>query len=136
MPSFLSLTPRPDLHTLVARWTDDGPTLQLQQDYANILAQAQQHRLARWLLDVRRRDQLNPELGQWTTHVFYPQAATQLAPQHLRIAVLCSPGRLAVYEADPAQQQYLAYGLEPGRNYDLRLFIEEGHAMEWLQGSS
>ncbi|MET4108661.1 hypothetical protein [Hymenobacter sp. UYP22] len=136
MTSALSLTPRPDLHALVARWSDDSPTLQLQQDYANILAQAQEHRLARWLLDVRRRDQLNPELGRWTTHEFYPLAASSLEPQHLRIAVLCSPGRLAVYEADPSQQQYLAYGLEPGRNYDLRLFIEEGVAMEWLLGSA
>ncbi|RSK35251.1 hypothetical protein [Hymenobacter metallilatus] len=132
MATALSLTPRPDLHILVARWTDDGPTAQLQHEYATILASAHQHGLGRWLLDVRRRDQLNPELGQWTTHIFYPQAATQLAPQQLRIAVLCSPVRLAVYEADPTQQQYLAYGLEPGRNYDLRLFIEEGLAMEWL----
>ncbi|MDU0369322.1 hypothetical protein ACFPAF_02850 [Hymenobacter endophyticus] len=136
MTSALSLTPRPDLHALVARWSDDGSTAQLQQDYVHILAVAQEHHLAKWLLDVRRRDQLNPELGRWTTHEFYPRAASSLEPQQLRIAVLCSPVRLAVYEADPSQQQYLAYGLEPGRNYDLRLFIEEGVAMEWLLGSA
>lgn len=133
MPSsLLTLTPRPDLGILVARWADDAPTPLLQAHYAELLATARQHGLSRWLLDVRRRDQLNPELGQWTTHVFFPQAAAQLLPQPLRVAVHCSPGRLAVYEEDPTQQQYLAFGLSNDREYELRLFIEEGPAMEWL----
>lgn len=130
--SLLTITPRPDLGILVARWADDAPTAQLQQHYAAILAAAQVHGLTRWLLDVRRRDQLNPEFGQWTTHEFFPQATAQLVPQHLRVAALCSPARLTVYEADPNQQQYLQYGLSAERSYSLHLFIEEGHAMEWL----
>lgn len=133
MPSsLLTLTPRPDLGILVARWADDGPTPLLQADYTELLATARQHGLSRWLLDVRRRDQLNPELGQWTTHVFFPMATAQLLPQPLRVAVHCSPGRMAVYETDAIQQQYLTYGLSDDREYELRLFIEEGPAMEWL----
>lgn len=130
--SALTLTPRPDLGILVARWADDAPTALLQDDYAALLAVAHQHQLARWLLDVRRRDQLNPELGEWTTHVFYPQAAGRLAPLPLRIAVHCSPGRLSVYQDDPDQQRYLDYGLAADRPYKLHLFIEEGPAIDWL----
>ncbi|UOQ78445.1 hypothetical protein MUN84_07705 [Hymenobacter sp. 5516J-16] len=82
---------------------------------------------------MRRRDQLDPEIGHWTTHEFYLQAAAQLAPQLLRIAVLCSPARLSVYEVDPTQQQFLAFGLAAERPYQLRLFIDEGQAIAWVK---
>jgi hypothetical protein len=123
---------RPDLEALVVRWPSDAPLLQLQADFAAILAVAQQHDTARWLLDVRRREQISPELGRWTTTVFYPHAASRLAPQALHISVLCSPARMAVYAADPIQMQYLTYGLAPERSYYMRLFGDEGTAMEWL----
>lgn len=129
--SLCTLTPRPDLGILVVRWADDAPLEQLQQQYAAMRAAATEHNLWRWLLDVRRRDQLNPEFGHWSTHIFFPEVARQ-APQPLRIAVHCSPVRLAVYEADEQQQQYIRYGLAAERPYQLRLFIEEGPAMEWL----
>jgi hypothetical protein len=133
MPDDLfTIVPRHDLGILVARWSDDAPFAQLQASYEELLKAGLAHGLPRWLLDVRRRDQLDPAFGQWTTHVFYADAATRLAPQPLRVAILCSPVRLAVYEADAAQQQYLAYGLSPERNYQLQLFIEEGPAMQWL----
>ncbi|GGG30170.1 hypothetical protein [Hymenobacter glacieicola] len=128
-----TITPRPDLGILVARWAADASPAQLQADYYAVLAAATQHQLGRWLLDVRRRDQLDPEIGQWTTHTFYPQAADQLAPQPLRIAVLCSPARLSVYETDPTQQQFLAFGLAAERTYQLRLFIDEGQAIAWAR---
>ena len=123
---------RPDLHLLVGRWLDDAPVPQLQADYAALLMTAQAHGVGRWLLDVRRRDQLAPELGQWTTSTFYPEASMQMAPHQLQIAVLCSPARLAVYAASARQQEYLNYGLAAERPYQLRLFGDEGQAMEWL----
>lgn len=128
-----AIIPRPDLGILVARWSTDAPVPQLQANYETLLQAALEHGMHQWLLDVRRRDALHPAFGQWTTHVFYPGAAAQLAPLPLRIAVHCSPMRLAVYEANPDQQRYLAYGLAPEREYQLRLFIEEGQAIEWLQ---
>jgi hypothetical protein len=127
-----TLVPRHDLGILVARWSDDAPVAQLQASYEELLQAAIVHGLSRWLLDVRRRDQLDPAFGQWTTHVFYSDAAARLTPLPLRVALLCSPVRLGIYEADAAQQQYLAYGLSPEREYQLHLFIEEGPAMQWL----
>jgi len=127
-----SIQYRSDLRVLVVRWPDDASLLQLQADFTAILAVAEQHATARWLLDVRRRDQISPELGRWTTTTFYPLAASRFAPEVLRISVLCSPARMAVYAADPVQMQYLTYGLAPERSYLMRLFGDEGTAMEWL----
>ncbi|MCB2377667.1 hypothetical protein LGH70_08750 [Hymenobacter sp. BT635] len=127
-----SITYRPDLKLLIGRWLHDAPVATLQADYAALLAAAQEHDTGRWLLDVRRRDQLDPALGQWTTSTFYPEAGARMAPQHLRIAVLCSPARLAVYAASARQQEYLNYGLAAERPYQLRLFGDEAQAMAWL----
>jgi hypothetical protein len=129
--ALLSITPRPDLGILVVRWADDAPRAQLQEHYAILLATAQEHNIWRWLLDVRRRDHLDPEFGRWTTHVFYPKAAT-LATAPLCMAVHCSPARLAVYESDAVQREYITYGTSKERPYQLHLFIEEGPAMQWL----
>jgi hypothetical protein len=127
-----TITYRSDLHLLIGRWLSDAPVAQLQADYEDLLAVAETHGVARWLLDVRRRDQLSPELGHWANYTFYPLASTKLAPQPLHIAVLCSPARLAVYAADTQQQAYLEYGLSAERPYHLHLFGDEGQAMHWL----
>ncbi|MBC8082287.1 MAG: hypothetical protein H7Z21_03690 [Hymenobacter sp.] len=128
-----SIQYRPDLDILVVRWPKDAALLQLQANFAAVLATAEQCGVARWLLDVRRRDQIRPELGRWTTTVFYPQAASRLVPQVLRMSVLCSPARMAVYASDPVQLHHLTYGLAPERSYCMRLFGDEGTAMEWLR---
>ncbi|TGE25483.1 hypothetical protein E5K00_09915 [Hymenobacter aquaticus] len=129
-----SITYRPDLGLLIGRWFMNAPVATLQADYRALLAAAQEHHVGRWLLDVRRRDQLDPTLGQWTTGTFYPEASRQLAPLQLRIAVLCSPARLAVYADSARQQEYLNYGLAAERPYQLQLFGDEGQAMNWLNG--
>ena len=131
-PESCAITYRPDLHVLVARWPGDAPVPQLQADFEAILREAEQQQADRWLLDVRRRDQLNPEFGHWANYAFYPMASARLAPRALRIAVLCSPVRLALYAADTRQQEYLSYGLATERPYQLRLFGDEGYAMKWL----
>jgi len=130
--STCSIVHRPDLGVVVARWLEDAPLAQLQADFTALLHEAEQQATARWLLDVRRRDQLSPELGHWTTSIFYPQAAAQLLPQQLRISVLCSPARMAVYETSDEQKEYLSYGLSNERTYRMRLFGDEGSAMQWL----
>ena len=126
------ITYRPDLGALVARWQDDAPVPELQADFQALLATAGEHRASHWLLDVRRREQLDPELGRWTTHTLFPAAAGLLAPPVLRIAVLCSPARLAVYAADDGQMNQLTYGMHPARPYRLQLFGDEGAANHWL----
>jgi len=132
LPPTCSITHRPDLGALIVRWPADASLPDLQNDFEAILVVATQHATALWLLDVRRRDQLNLELGRWTTQLFYPEAAARLAPQPLRLAVLCSPARMAVYAASEEQQQYLTFGLAMERTYRMQLFGDEGPAMQWL----
>ncbi|GAB2959329.1 hypothetical protein GCM10027048_28360 [Hymenobacter coalescens] len=128
-----SIQYRSDLQVLVARWPADAPFAQLQADFEAILRAAEAQQAAHWLLDVRRRDELTPNLAHWTTHDFFPRAARQLAPGALRIAALASPVRRAVYERDGAQRDTLTYGLDGARPYRLQLFADEGAAVAWLR---
>lgn len=132
IPPTCSIQFRPDLQVLVVRWPADAPFPQLQADFEAILAAAVEHRAHHWLLDVRRREDLAPELAQWTTHDFFPRAASQLGTPPLRIAALASPARMAVYERDEFQRRTLAFGQEGVRPYRLQLFGDEGSAMHWL----
>lgn len=132
LPPTCSIQYRPDLRVLVVRWPADAPLPQLQADFEAVLAAATEAGAHHWLLDVRRRENLAPELAYWTTHDFFPRAAARLAPPPLLIAALASPARMAVYERDERQRQTLAYGQEPARPYRLVLFGDEGAAMQWL----
>ena len=131
LPPTCTITHRPDLGVLIVRWPADAPYPQLQADFEAILTMAKQHATGRWLLDVRRRAHLDPQLGDWTTRLFFPRAAAQLAPHPLRLSVLCSPARMAVYAASAEQQSYLAHGIAH-RAYHMHLLCDEGDAMRWL----
>ncbi|RAK65902.1 hypothetical protein [Hymenobacter edaphi] len=134
LPPSCSVQYRPDLQVLVARWPADAPFAQLQADFEAVLQEAAAHQAHSWLLDVRRREELAPELAEWTIHDFFPRAAAQLGRPPLRIAALASPARMAVYERDEFQRRTLAYGQQVTRPYHLQLFGDEGAAMEWLRG--
>jgi hypothetical protein len=133
LPPTCSIQYRPDLDILVVRWPDDAPFEQLQADFEAVLKTANEYQAPCWMLDVRRRDDLAPELAHWTTEIFFPLAAAQLSPQVLRLGVLCSPARLAVYDANPDQKHTLAFGLAPERPYRMRLFADEAATVNWLR---
>lgn len=133
MPPTCSIQYRPDLRLLVVRWPADAPFAQLQVDFETVLHAAQQHQAARWLLDVRRREELTPDLARWTTHEFFPRAAAALQPQVLRIGVLASPARMAVYEQGGVQRETLEFGLDGARPYRMQLFGDEGAVVQWLE---
>lgn len=132
LPPSCSIQYRPDLRVLVVRWPADAPLPQLQADFEAVLQVAAEHGAHYWLLDVRRREELAPELAHWTTHEFFPRAATQLGAPPLRIATLASPTRMAVYETSDYQRRTLAYGQDNTRPYRLQLFGDEGAAVQWL----
>ncbi|MCC3158405.1 hypothetical protein LJ737_14240 [Hymenobacter sp. 15J16-1T3B] len=134
LPPSCSIQYRSDLQVLVVRWPADAPLPQLQADFEAVLHAAASHQAHRWLLDVRRREDLAPELAHWTTHDFFPRAAAQLGAPPLRIATLASPTRMLVYERDEYQRRTLAYGQADSRPYRLLLFGDEGAAMQWLNG--
>lgn len=123
---------RPDLHLTVARWLSDAPLPTLQNDFEEVLREARLQPSGKWLLDVRRRDDVPLGLVQWTTADFFPRAASVLHPLPLRVAALASPARMARYDESAPLQAGLVYGLDPTRPYRMHLFTDEGQAMQWL----
>lgn len=130
-----SISYRPDLNVMVVRWHTHAPLEVIQADYAQMLAAAQTYQTCDWLLDVRRREKVTTEVSAWVTNNFYPQAVAQLAPQRLRMAVLNSPALTEAYRTDADQKKYVEYVLDPARPFDIRLFDDEGEAMNWLRPS-
>lgn len=124
---------RPDLGILIVRWHQDATLPVLQADYQTMLEVAVEHNCARWLLDVRRRENTDPLLSAWASSTFYPQAATRLLPQRLRLGVLNSAYIYDRFRNDPVQQQYVAYMLAPERPFLTNVFDDEGKATSWLQ---
>lgn len=127
-----SITYRPDLGILVVRWHHDAELAVLQADYHAMLAMAEEFGCARWLLDVRRREGTDPALSLWASTVFYPAAATRLAPRRLHLAVLTSDYILDRFVNDPVQKEYVAYMMAPERDFIARTFADEGEATRWL----
>ncbi len=127
-----SISFRLDLQVMVVRWHSHAPLEVVQADYAQMLVAAEAHGISDWLLDVRRRDKVTPELSAWVSKDFYPQATQRLAPRRLRMAVLNSPALNQAYVLDPDQKKYVDYVMDPARPFDIGLFDDEGAAMRWL----
>jgi hypothetical protein len=125
---------RPDLGILIVRWHQDAGLSVLQADYQAMLEAAIEHSCARWLLDVRRREDTDPRLSEWASTTFYPQAAARLLPQRLRLGVLNSTYIYDRFRNDPAHQQYVTYMLAPERPFITSVFDDEGEATRWLRG--
>ncbi|OGX91764.1 hypothetical protein [Hymenobacter coccineus] len=68
----------------------------------------------------------------WLANEFFPEAATQLAPSPLRLAVFSSPARIEQMHADDAVASPVAHALAPERPYQARVFADEGAAVNWL----
>ena len=117
---FRSISFRSDLQVMVVRWHTYAPLEVVQADYELMLVAAEERGICDWLLGVRRRDKVTPELSAWVSHEFYPQATQRLAPRRLRMAVLNSPALTEAYVMDPAWP------------FDIGLFDDEGAAMRWL----
>lgn len=123
---------RPDLHLLLLRWQHDTPLAETQAGYADLLARAQQHGCARWLLDVRRRGPADAPTSAWLVTDLLPAAVAQVAPLPLRVAVFNSPLRHQQLATDAALAPHIAHAIAPERPYQLRNFADEGLAVAWL----
>jgi hypothetical protein len=124
---------RPDLNILVVRWHQDAANEVLQADYLAMLAAAEEHGCGRWLLDVRRREGNDPAMSAWASQVFYPLAASRLAPQRLYLGILTSTYIYDRFRNDAEQRQYVEYMLAAERPFVTNVFDQEGPATQWLQ---
>jgi len=127
----LDILNRPDLPAIVARWQREITPPELQAGYQSILAAADACACWRWLLDLRRREELaTPDVNRWVTEVFLPQLEGRYALP-VRIAFLISPRR--------AQQLADTAGAEAPtkvtfHTHQQATFIDEAAAYAWLAG--
>ncbi|GAA4366355.1 hypothetical protein GCM10023185_37410 [Hymenobacter saemangeumensis] len=124
----LEIATRPDLPAVVARWQREISVGELQAGYQAILAAADGCRCGRWLLDLRRRNELTtPEIDAWMHTVFLPQLIRRYeAPA--RLAFLVSPLRVA--QAPPSNSTALDAAAAEG--VQSAIFTNEAEAYRWL----
>ncbi|MGY3087969.1 hypothetical protein ACVWYF_001002 [Hymenobacter sp. UYAg731] len=127
----LEITPRPDLPAIVARWQREITASELQHGYLGILAAGDALGCWRWLLDLRRREELaTPALTAWVNAEFFPRLP-QRYPAPVRIAFLVSPLRAAT-EQSASSAAALSVASRPEQGYQTALFTDEATAYHWL----
>ena len=132
MPDFgLDISSRPDLPAIVARWQREIDEPELRAGYSAILTAGDAHACWRWLLDLRRRDELaTPTLATWIETDFFPRLVGRY-PSPVRLAFLVSPRR-AGFEAPEGSAAAITAGSQAARGYVMSLFTDEAAAYAWL----
>jgi hypothetical protein len=129
---FLDLVYRPDLRLLAVRWLRAVSYQELQTGFQAALALGTAHRATRWLVDVRRRTELDAASSTWVANYLLPEAAAALAPAPLRVAYLLSPLRAQELRRDAGLRAATAASQAAAQPYRLATFIDEGAAVQWL----
>lgn len=129
---FLDLSYRPDLRILAVRWLRAVTLEELQRGFRAALAEATARQAGRWLVDVRRRTELDAASSGWVALHLLPEAAAALAPAPLVVAYLLSPMRAQELRRDAGLRDATAASVAPERPYQLATFIDEGPAVQWL----
>ncbi|MBO2010734.1 PAS domain-containing sensor histidine kinase [Hymenobacter negativus] len=127
-----SLEYHPHQHILALRWRGTYSLRELQESYRAALNLARRYGSAHWLLDSRRAGPIDLYVTQWLTQNFLPRAVARLAPRVLRLAVLCSPARLAQLHTDAPVGEAVAEAFAAPHPYHTRVFTAEAEAMAWL----
>jgi hypothetical protein len=132
MPNFgLEITPRPDLPAIVARWQREITAHELKSGYFAVLDAADEHTCWRWLLDLRRRNELvTPELDAWLETEFFTQLPNRY-PAPVRIAFLVSPLR-ALQTQSASSVATISSNQRPNQGYYTALFTDEAAAYKWM----
>jgi len=127
----LEITLRPDLPAVVARWQREIAVPGLQAGYFAVLNAADALGCWRWLLGVRRRNELaTPELTTWMNAEFFPKLVRRYA-QPVRVAFLFSPLR-ALQEQSASSAATISTNPRPNQGYFTALFTDEAAAHRWL----
>ncbi len=127
----LEITSRPDLPAVIARWQREITEPELRLGYRAILDAGDALGCWRWLLDLRRREEVvSPALTHWMYNDFFPQLAGRYAAP-VRLAFLISPLRAAMQQSDHSTT-HLSTDSRPEHAYQSRLFTDEAAAYQWL----
>ncbi|MCC3156236.1 hypothetical protein LJ737_03255 [Hymenobacter sp. 15J16-1T3B] len=125
---YLLLQHRPDLGLVTARWTRPVGSQELRAGYQEILRYAGGcDACRRWLIDARRRVEVDARDVHWLTSVFYPTLRQHLHG-HVYLAFLIGP-----HQADDVQDDSLPpLPHTHGDNCSVNQFTDEGEAVRWL----
>ncbi|WP_139925213.1 hypothetical protein [Hymenobacter sp. DG01] len=128
LADFLHLTHRPDLGIVAVRWTRPTASHELRAGYQEVLRYATACDLChRWLIDSRRRLEVDARDVHWLTTVFYPLLRQHLG-NHAYLAFLVAPHQLNDVHDDTLPPLPYTHG-----NYcSLNQFTDEGEAVRWL----
>jgi hypothetical protein len=120
----VDLVYRPDLPAIIARWQRAVTPAELQTGYELLLQVADDARCGRWLLDLRRREDLTePTVNAWFSREFAPALRGRYA-EAVRLAFLISPLR--------AQQTVTAIVSATNTDCHIATFTDEAVAYNWL----
>ena len=120
----LDLLHRPDLPAIIARWHREVTPAELQAGYETLLAIADNATCGRWLLDLRRREDLTePTINAWFGGVFAPSLRGRY-PEAVRMAFLISPLR--------ARQTVTTLVSPTETDCEIAVFTDEAIAHNWL----
>ena len=127
-PEYLDLNYRADLGLVTARWTRPVTSVELRAGYQVILHYAANCADCRhWLIDSRRRLEVDARDVYWLTDVFYPTLR-----QHMHgvvfLAFLAAPYQLHCVQGDAVP----ALPRNHGDSCSLSQFTDEGAAVHWL----
>jgi hypothetical protein len=128
LADFLQLTHRPDLGIVTARWARPTQSGELRAGYQELLRYAASCNTCRhWLIDARRRVQVDARDVHWLTTDFYPTLRQHLGG-HVYLAFLIAP-----YQADDVHDDSLPTLPHTHGDYcSLNQFTDEGEAVRWL----
>ncbi|GAB3733138.1 hypothetical protein GCM10027594_14890 [Hymenobacter agri] len=129
---FLTLAYRTDLATFTVRWLRAVSFAELQAGFGEALRLAQAHQAHRWLVDVRRRTELDAVSSTWVAKQLLVQAAAEAAPAHLSVAYLLSPSRAQELQHDSGLRDATTIAQADTQPYRLLTFLDEGPAVNWL----
>jgi len=120
----LTLTNRPDLPAVIVRWQREVTPDELRTGYEVLLQTADAAGCSRWLLDLRRRQDLaDAGVNTWFSRVFAPSLRGRYH-QPVRLAFLISPLR--------AQQTVTAMVSPTDSDCEIATFTDEAAAHQWL----
>ena len=113
---------------MVCRWLHEVSPAEMRTSYGYLPAEAQGLGSRLWLLDIRRRNSVDPETAQWLIDDYMPKLAGLFGGPSF-LAYLLSPAHLVRVDDHAVSIQHVA---RLQRSVHVALFIEEGAANEWL----
>lgn len=128
LTGYLECMHRAETGTMVCRWLREVTPAEMRTSYKYFFVEAQGFGSRLWLLDIRRRNNEDPETAQWLLDDYMPMLAAYFGGPTF-LAYLLSPAHLARVDDHAVNIKHVA---QLQRSVHVALFIEEGAANEWL----